>query len=293
MLRPLGWEDIPGRKNADVMTRSALRWIGSDKSRPFFVMINYFDLHDPYWPPESYRRKFSTLPDPGGRINSYIGRDYPSLKPEELQGEVDAYDGGILYIDQAVRALLEGLRDREMLDNTVVIITSDHGESFGERGLYGHASALYRELIHVPLIVRWVGHLPEAVRLPIPVSVAAIPATVLDIIGQGQRQQFPVPSLASLWKGDVPGQETGPALSELDQMPHGKFKHIPSYHGAIRSIVAGRWHYIVHTKFGEELFDWKEDPAETTNLAKTVEGQKVCEEFSRLLNRATMYVSGR
>ena len=65
--------------------------------------MNYFDVHDPYTPPEPYRSKYASVPNPGGLINGFMERYSPSLTPEQIQTEIDAYDGSIAYVDDQIK----------------------------------------------------------------------------------------------------------------------------------------------------------------------------------------------
>ena len=127
-------------------------------------------------------------------------------------GRIDEYDASVKYADDDLGRLMQALDQRGLSPNTLVIITSDHGESLGQHGLTYHGQALYRELIHVPLVIFYPGHVPAGVKVPRPVTNAAIPATIMDILGARTQQNiFPSSSLSALWQtggGDV----TGPIL---------------------------------------------------------------------------------
>ena len=125
IMQPLGFEDIPARRLASDINLSVLNWLDRIPRIPFFVFINYMDVHDPYLPPQPYRQKFSEVQAPGGILNCGVGRCFPTLTADELQGEIDAYDGAISYVDDQINQLLYQLRDRGLLENTVVLITSD------------------------------------------------------------------------------------------------------------------------------------------------------------------------
>lgn len=270
-LRRLGWtglldQDAEGsgsyggafgiRKRADVVNSEAMKWIGADHQHPFFAFLNYFDVHDPYGGP----------------------RDYP--KPAwPQQTAIDAYDNGVRYVDEHIQQLMDSLEAQGLAGNTLVIITSDHGESLGQHHLENHGRALYWELIHVPLIIYYPGHVPAGVKIERPVTNAAIPATVLDLVG-GDESRFPAPPLSVLWK--TPAAETGwpDPLAELAQNKY------PGQHdreadqlvptassGAMRSIVSEKWHLIVHEAQGDQLYDWTRDPGEANNQVDTVEGK--------------------
>jgi hypothetical protein len=178
-LRKLGLDDIlnhmdingsPSRKWASEINRSVLGWLERDRDKPFFVFINYFDVHDPYKPPQPYRSRFSDMENPGGILDGNIGGEDPDLTPEQLQSEMDAYDGSIAYLDQQINSLITEIQNRGMGDNLLVVITSDHGEAFGEHKLLRHGHSLYREEIYVPLIMWQPGKIPAGVRISQPVT---------------------------------------------------------------------------------------------------------------------------
>jgi arylsulfatase A-like enzyme len=279
-----GLEDEIGRRQADAVNRAVLSWIDRGPGRPFFAFLNYFDVHDPYVPPQPYRSMFSPLDNPGGLINSYWGVDhiYVPTTPEQLQGEVDAYDGAIAYVDHHIDQLLGELQARGLAENTLVVITSDHGESFGEHGLLQHTNSLYREVIHVPLIIWWPGRVPEGKHVETPVTIAALPATLLDLIGEDGQTLFPGPSLGHLWDASETSSDWPYPIAELAQHPWSPEQN-PSAHGAMRSALISHWHYITHDRFGEELYDWPVDPQETLNLADRPGMQAVTEQSKTYL----------
>lgn len=283
VLPRLGYENFLGRKLAEDVNQEALRWIDQSAGRPFFAFLNYFDPHDPYLPPEPYRSKFSKQPKPGGAINFYLMRYNPKLTPELLQSETDAYDGTLAYCDHHLGELLAELARRNLQQNTIVIVTSDHGESLGEHGLIVHRNALYREVLHVPLVIRWPGRIPAGRRISQVVTHAALPATLMDLLGLASQSPFPGPSLVQLWNGSEPPADWPHPLAELAQLRYEPLKHMPLYHGALKSIVTPEWQFIWHEKFGVELYDWKRDPAQTRNLAKSTELENVVRGFQEEL----------
>ncbi len=177
------------RKRADAVTQEVTDWIDRDRQRPFFAFLNYFDVHDPYGGP----------------------RGYP--KPSWPQkSDVDAYDNGVKYVDDHIAQLMEDLGRRGLADHTLVIITSDHGESLGQHHLRTHGKALYWELIHVPLLIWYPGHVPAGATVVTPVTNAAIPATVMDLLGAGAESPFPPSSLSALWQTGGAPELARPAL---------------------------------------------------------------------------------
>lgn len=263
LRKALNYEGVPARKYAEDINRSVLNWVDKDTDKPFFVFINYFDVHDPYLPPEPYRSKYSSVPNPGGLINGYVERYHPELTPEELQSEIDAYDGAITYVDDQIQALFDELDSRGLLENTIVMITADHGESFGEHGLLQHSASLYRQEIHVPLIL-WGAGVPQGLVIDTPVSTTAIPSTVLELIYSND-DTFPSLPLTILFDGTVPNGWSQP-ISEVAQFA-GAAEQNPTTHGEMKSVVGSEAQYIIHEKFGDELYNWHTDPEETNNLA--------------------------
>jgi arylsulfatase A-like enzyme len=276
-------DDYPGRRRADDITRSTLNWIDRDRSRPFFAFLNYFDTHAPYLPPEPYLSRFATGKNTGQSLRrSQLSYD-PRLTPEESAEEVDAYDGAVAYADYGIGELLRGLKERGLADNTLVVITSDHGEALGEHDMFLHRNSLYREVIHVPLIFWWNGRVPPAVRIERPVTNAAVPATVMDLLNEANPPAFPGPALVALWKSPGDHADWPYPLSEIEQLPFKELERLPVYSGWIKSLVGPQWHYILHEKSGEELYDWANDPKEVNNLASTAEGRQAAHVFSSKL----------
>jgi arylsulfatase A-like enzyme len=275
-------EDYPWRTPATGINSSALSWLKQDLDRPFFAFLNYFDVHDPYFPPRSYRGKFSDLENPGGIINSYQNRFNPEMTPQQIQNEIDAYDGAISYVDDHIAQLLANVRDLGLGDNLLVIITSDHGEAFGEHGTFLHPNSVYREEIHVPLVLWQPGQIPAGVRVPQPVTIASLPATVLDLVDQGGQEIFPNHSLVHFWEHPEAASDSSLPLVEMEHWPW-MYVKAPSSQGGMRSLVSSEYHYIEHDTLGTELYDWRRDPREMRNLAETRDGQAKIEQFRGIL----------
>jgi len=283
ILLPLGFEDLPGRRCAASMVPSVLDWMKSDRDHPSFTFVNFFDLHEPYLPPRPWRTRFSKLPNPGGKIYSVLKRYEP--KPEDLQGEIDAYDGAISYLDEQIGVLLAGLEREGLARDTLVVATSDHGEMFGEHGLYHHRNALYRPLVQVPLILVWPDKLPRNLRIARPVSNAALAATFLDLLGVRDQTLFPIRSLVPLWTSADGAAEWPLPLSELAQGFFEPLVNSPARYGSMKSLVAPGWHFICHERDGAAMFDWKSDSAEAHDLAPSPEGQRITAEAVRIMKQ--------
>ena len=248
-------------KRADVVNRELTEWIDRDRQRPFFAMLNYFDVHDPYGGPDDYARP-----------------------PWEVKTTIDSYDAGLKYDDDMLAQLMRQLEQRGLAKNTVVIVTSDHGESLGQHGLNTHGRALYWELLRVPLVIWYPDHIPASLRVSQPVTNASIPATVMDIVNG--ESNFPGPVLSQAWKS--PGSESKwPApLAEIARNPYPEdmekiadATEPTSTTGAMKSLVTQQQQLIAHENLGNQLYDLQQDAGEQNNLADTPAGQQALSSF--------------
>jgi arylsulfatase A-like enzyme len=264
------WDSHPPRKRGEEVNREVLKWIGGEpEAHPFFAVLNYFDVHAPYGGPPSF------------------------LTPPWAQNQdIDKYDDGVRYADDCVGQLMAALARRNLSQNTLVVITADHGESLGEHGLASHAKSLYWDLIHVPLIIWYPGHVPSGVRVPDVVSTSFLAATLTGLVPGNPRYQFPGPSLAELWNGSAIQADAYYPLAEISyNCFRANLKLQPQFSvptdlkGAMKSIVTDRWHLMTHKEFGDQLYDWNKDPHETHDLINTPEGRRVAQDLTgRLLN---------
>jgi arylsulfatase A-like enzyme len=147
-----------------------------------------------------------------------------------------------------------------------------------------HGRALYWELIHVPMIIWFPARIPAGTVVRQPVSNAAIPATIIELLG-GSPGVFSGPGLGSTWRPGAREQLSDP-ISELAQSKYpGKHDRqadelIPTAAtGPMQTVVSPRWQLIVHQTLGAQLYDWANDPAETRNLIDTAEGQALAEQL--------------
>lgn len=266
LLRWLGRDQFLVWKDARDVNRRFLAWLdgqgaGSGAGRPFFAFLNYMDAHAPYLPPDSLDGRFG--PRRTGRAMADLSerRDWSE---EELRAERAAYDGTIAYVDGEVGYLLAELRSRDALENTLVIVTSDHGEQLGEHGLLDHGNSLYRPLLEVPLVVSWPGRLPEGLRVSRPVTLRDLPATVLELLPGPADTSIPGQSLARAWRQDVwSGSSVLAEVSAGVRMP----EWLPIMRGDMASVVHGGFHYILNGDGVEELYAYPEDRAQVRDLA--------------------------
>ncbi|NLV12628.1 sulfatase [Haloarcula argentinensis] len=141
--------------SAEVITDDTIEWLEAT-DEPFYCWTHYMDVHHPCFPPAEYRERYGVA----GVTQSEVSEWYSELlqEPETLTdteiGKLEAlYEAAIDYTDDQIGRILDHLRETGRYENTLIIITSDHGELFGEHGQYGKPERMYDELLHVPLVV--------------------------------------------------------------------------------------------------------------------------------------------
>jgi arylsulfatase A-like enzyme len=266
--RLVGYYDILGRKNAAQLNGHLLDWLDDrDDRRPFFAFVNYYDAHEPYLPPAEYDQKFasSTPRKPYLTDQSIRGaRRLVKLRMTgaEIDREHQAYAASLAYLDHEIGRLLDSLENRGLLQNTLVIITSDHGEQFGEHGMFVHGNSLYQPLTRVPLIVALPARVPAGMVVNDYFNLRDLAATVVDLAGVTDTVNFPGQSLRRFWDSTLAVVEE-PLLLEV--VTTGKPSGVVE---ELRSVIQGTHEYIRHENGREELYNLAFDPAELVNLSK-------------------------
>jgi arylsulfatase A-like enzyme len=265
------------RKDAAAVNREFLDWVAksSSDSRPFFAFLNFFDAHDPYLLPRGETPQFA--PRGPSAHESAILRDWQkidkkALSPEEIQAVRDAYDDCLAALDRRIGALMDALAERGVLDRTLLILTSDHGEQFGEHGDFGHGLGLHGEEVHVPLLMSLPGRVPEGLVVPEAVSLRDLPTTILDILDLAEESPFPGGSLASSWRAAAAAaaspQAISPPFSELrGPVDERDVREHADARKSLKAVVAEDHSYIRRGDGGEELYNLASDPGETSNQA--------------------------
>jgi arylsulfatase A-like enzyme len=247
---------------ADEINRKALAVL-SERPRhlPFFLFLNYMDAHYPYLPPHPFDRMFP------GKIEGWSGSRYlalrravarsakPAVGREALDHLNSQYDGGIAYLDAQLGMLLRELRRMGLFKNSLIVITSDHGEGLGERNRFGHGGvSVHHGLIGVPLIIKYPGSTKAAVSND-PVSLIDLLPTVMDALN------LPAPKRVEGRSLLQSGREPAIIAESFLERPFPS----PSIPNAHRAIIAGPFKLIVTASGGKELYHLDKDPAETRN----------------------------
>ena len=244
------------------VTDSGVKFMRRHRGDPFFLWLHYLKPHDPYvyYPEYSYLR--SPPQDLPRRVSlPWIMANQDRLTDKQRRELVDLYDGQVNYIDRHVGRVLTELDRLRLTGRTLVILTSDHGEEFGQHGGFGHHSQMYQDELHVPLIMAAPGRIPGGRRVATPVQSIDLLPTVLDLCGI--HEQIPATSghsLTPLLAGTsgYPSTDIVAALSE----------NTVSGHEIMRSIRRGNWRLLLKVPQHEtELYNLKSDPGERHNLA--------------------------
>lgn len=175
------------------------------------------------------------------------------LTPAEKEFLIARYDGEMRYLDHYLGQLFTKLKALNVYDNTLIIITSDHGEAFGEHGLVTHLRTLYEELLRVPLIIKYPSSSPQRGVVEKRVSLVDLLPTVLSFLG------YPVPSGID---GENLSQSEHPIIAEWFYQWWDPKKYCRN----LRAIYQGKEKYIWASNSLHELYDLEKDPGEEENI---------------------------
>jgi arylsulfatase A-like enzyme len=291
------------RKNSHVVNREFLDWLAErqGQGRPFFAFLNYVDAHAPYLlpPGASYRIGRAPSSDADFRFlaDDWTHADKRQVSRARLMLARNSYDNCLAYLDDRLGRLIDDLERRGVLDQTLVIVTADHGEGLGEHELFEHGESLYCPEIRVPLLIMEPadrGRSPRTVTKY--ASLRDIATTIAGFVHPETRSPFPGRSLLVLVP---PRAATGAqvradvddtvVLSELAS-PNPSDPNqgrSPAYRGPLISLAAGGFVYIKNEgDGGEELFNQRDDPGELNNLAPAPATQPILQRFRDTLEQA-------
>jgi arylsulfatase A-like enzyme len=281
-LRALGFHDE--LEYAPRTTALLTKWLDANSSdgRPFFAFANLMAAHLPNYP----RPGHASTDWPGDvlariePVNTVPERYYlPEyhLNEIELRVMADIYDGEISYLDGYVGRVIEFLRESGTLENTIIILTSDHGENFGEHNFIEHQFCLYNTLIHIPLIV----HFPQAIKPSViheRVSNVAIIDTVLDLADiqpqniSERNRQTPLNRIMQDQTIIAEFPNAVEMLRSVIEIESSDFNHA-LFDRDLRCIFLGDYKYIWSSTGEHELYSMRVDFAEHTNLLNSHQDQ--------------------
>jgi choline-sulfatase len=268
------------QRRAKDVTDIALLWIWKRAEPPFFVWLHYYDPHAFYDALPPFRDRFEPSRDadsPPG-LRAWWGSDIDGAQA------IADYDEEILVVDQQIMRVVDHLRLTDRWDSTLVVLTSDHGESLGERGHMDHGEWLYEEQLRVPLVLRHPQLISPGARIREPVQMVDLAPTLLDLLGvEGEDVDRFVTTADGrsvrplLEGGELPSR---PLFFESENCPDeagrenapGMICYPAGVDGKIRALSDGRWKLIL-TPLEEarkfELYDLETDPLERIDRSES------------------------
>ncbi|MBV9397665.1 MAG: sulfatase-like hydrolase/transferase [Bryobacterales bacterium] len=272
--------DRVSRRAAEI-NDAAFDLLNDARSRqmPFFLFLNYMDAHGPYVPPAPYGDLFP------GRLRNFSDTSYRRLElelvrserpvtPREKEHLISQYDGAIAYLDSELGSLLSGLKARGLYDDALIIITSDHGENFGDRNLLGHWISLYQDEVSVPLIVKY-PHQSQGKVVESMVSQIDIAPTVLEAANVPAPATFAGKSL-------IQPVDPERLLYSEAFFPRAPYSQSKLYPKSQRAVYQG-FKKLIDLGIGKrELYDLAMDPSERRDVYR--DNQELAARFETALS---------
>jgi arylsulfatase A-like enzyme len=248
------------RSNAEIVAADVLAWLDArPRDQPFFLYVHTIDPHVPYLPPREFLALYDAEPYYGpvtfarsAELLDQIKLGQLALDDRDRQHLVALYDGEVSYHDAHFGAILDGLDARGLQDDTLVVVTADHGEEFWDHGSVGHGHSLFDELLRVPLLVRVPGVTQAGDRIAADVGLIDVAPTILEALGEQPPEAMRGRSFFPELSG---GAADAPRTSAAGFMT------------GYRALCAGRYKLVQHSLLHSFLYDTWEDPGETRDLS--------------------------
>ncbi len=242
----------------------AIEWIDGRGSEPFFIFLHNYDVHSAYDPSDEFLEQFASPYDGRFRGKTFelhkvrVGR--LEMDANDLRHVIDRYDAGIRELDHDLERFLDYLVDRGLDQNTIVVLTSDHGEEFLEHGGTLHGRTMYEEVLAVPLMLRGPG-IPAGHRVPGLVQLTDVLPTVVELAGVPVPEGVEGKSLVGTWSRGESIDARRLAYAEAD--------HRNDQDDILRMVRLGTVK-LIHNRMTRQsrLFDLGRDPRETEDLAE-------------------------
>ena len=276
----LAWENRPARK-AENLNEKALPMLEemAGSGQPWCLFLRHMEPHSPYLPPAPFDKMFypsdpcdPALPDTMGPVRDFKPfRDFhlswmpPGIR--DINYVIAQYDGEVAYMDACIARIFARIRELGQWDNTLVVFTSDHGETLADHGCYFDHHGTYEPTLMVPLMLHWPGHVPAGTRVPGIALLEDIVPTLVDLMGleKARNVKFDGRNLMRMVRGDVHQYRSEFYISECTWMRK-------------RGWRTPEWKLIdalepdFHNKPPVELYNLILDPLEQKNLAKKEPG---------------------
>jgi arylsulfatase A-like enzyme len=262
------------------LVQEALQGHDFDEQR-LFLFVNFLEPHLPYRPPAGFAQDMFAAPEAEKRARQ-VRQDVHAhetgmgpMSEEELAQLRGLYDGEVAYVDYRVGELLDFLRELGILEETLLVITSDHGEQIGDHGFLGHNLNVYDDLLHVPLVVRYPPLFAPGAVVDHPVETRDVFASVVSLVHPEALAETPVRDIHPLPTRNATETPERYLVAQYDRplvrlkawqkrWPDGDFSRFDRTFTTLRS---GGWKLIVASDGSRELYDTRRDPGETRDLA--------------------------
>lgn len=165
------YQTINSMRWAEDVAPEAISWMRRNKDNPFFLWVHFFDPHSPY----EFRDEFEVTETTGTPDHT------KDRGQDAVMNDVRAYNSEIKYTDHYVGQVIDAVDEMGLGENTLIVLTADHGESLGERGFQGHAHRLWESVVHVPMIMRWTGKIEAGRVEQSKVSTIDLMPTIVDM----------------------------------------------------------------------------------------------------------------
>ncbi len=273
------------------VNKAVFPWLQQHRDEPFFLYVHSTDPHAPYRPPPPFEEKFANPAETaefnrdyaalrdkaqygGGTVVSREGCRRSGIDPDKfIRRAIDRYDGEILHNDASLEALAAKLKQMGVLENTLVVVVSDHGEEFWDHGWTAHGHSLYQELTHTVFLMWNPKLLPVPRRVREPVQLIDVMPTLLELAGAKSPDVMEGQSLAPLIQGR-PFHRRAPVMTSRYQYPQAKpGGFVPENSINTFAVIEADWKLIYREKGKDvglnrvELYDRRRDRVESTNVA--------------------------
>jgi len=279
----IGTNDHGARRTNDI----AREWIAENKNNPFYIFLHYIEPHNPINAPHPFKNRYWNKNSRRHIDNQkvYLVAQNPlicftdniRLNDEEITALKALYDGEISYTDHKIGEFIAYLKKEHIYDETLIIITADHGEHFGEHNLYSHVASLYEPIVHIPMIIKYPAWFNKRGRISNLVQLIDIYPTVADTVGLNRESFRGIHGQSLLdtdmndgyhryiiaeWEGRIPSFVSR-------RMKDQKAKQIVQrFREPIIMMRERNYKYILHAGGGEELYDLETDKSELNNIVE-------------------------
>jgi arylsulfatase A-like enzyme len=275
--------DLSDPHETDRVMQHGLEWVTRNRAERFFMYLHVMNPHDPYEPPPPFDRVWWQRPmpqkfaqtlgwkprDKWNFMTKILPQPGPNhTTPEDVEYLETMYDSDVTYVDWCVGTMARQIRDMGLLEDTLIVLTGDHGESFNEHGVFGHGDNIHNEQIHVPLILINPRLFPRQRRVEAPVESISLFSTLASLIGSKRSAQ-----LSAQLQGEnlLSGPLKGAAYTEGKGVK-------------LLRLQTAEWGLIASDSLSDfQLYDLVNDPGETVNLY--TQKPQIAQELARKLVR--------